>query len=147
MMGTMDSGVRMSFRLPVEPTAGATARRSVEKVMAPTIPPRLKDNLKLLLSELVTNSFRHAGIGGGEWIDVYIHVFQKTVRVEVTDPGAGFEIERSMLLPHERTEGWGLMLVEKIAHRWGVVTDGHTKVWFELQSETPLLEGSFDLNN
>ncbi|MEA2377901.1 MAG: hypothetical protein QOD13_1808, partial [Thermoleophilaceae bacterium] len=29
--------------------------------------------------------------------------------------------------------GWGLFLVERLAHRWGVKqNEGATKVWFEL---------------
>jgi hypothetical protein len=52
------------------------------------------------------------------------------LRVEVRDGGAGFVPERR----RERSEpgGWGLMLVEGIADRWGVKRDPTTTVWFEL---------------
>ena len=34
--------------------------------------------------------------------------------------------------PAERADGWGLLLVERLAARWGVVASGTTLVWFEL---------------
>ena len=34
----------------------------------------------------------------------------------------------------EEESGWGLFLVERLAHRWGVGRDGPaTRVWFELR--------------
>ena len=53
------------------------------------------------------------------------------LRAEVTDTGPGFaprERDRDL----DEPGGWGLVLVESIAKRWGVERDGGTRVWFEL---------------
>ena len=55
---------------------------------------------------------------------------ERRLRVSVTDAGAGFT-------PRPRDPGlvgagYGLYLLEKAAHRWGVEGDGRTTVWFEL---------------
>jgi hypothetical protein len=50
----------------------------------------------------------------------------------VTDAGPGFEQADQDSARQDRA-GWGLFLVERLAHRWGVNQDGAgTKVWFEL---------------
>jgi anti-sigma regulatory factor (Ser/Thr protein kinase) len=54
------------------------------------------------------------------------------VLTEVTDEGPGFDPAQTGP-SGEKDSGWGLFLVERLAHRWGVVQDGGaTKVWFEL---------------
>jgi hypothetical protein len=50
------------------------------------------------------------------------------VRVEVADPGPGFEPE---VEPRE-FGGFGFLLVDKIADRWGVLSDRGSRVWFEI---------------
>jgi anti-sigma regulatory factor (Ser/Thr protein kinase) len=87
------------------------------------------DNLRLLVSEVVSNSVRH-GDGAGP-IDLRITIERSGVRVEVEDPGPGFRPPPE-IGPVEGNEGWGLLLVERLADRWGVVASGSTLVWFEL---------------
>jgi hypothetical protein len=56
------------------------------------------------------------------------------MRVEVYDPGTGFESARTPSLPPPgATQGRGLYLLDQIAARWGNerTADGH-RVWFEL---------------
>ena len=60
-------------------------------------------------------------------------VGRSLVLTEVTDRGPGFDPARAGG-PREDHTGWGLFLVERLAHRWGVARDGHsTRVWFELK--------------
>ena len=84
---------------------------------------------KILLSEVVANSVRH-GEGAGP-IELRVTIGAKNVHVEVEDPGPGFRPVEDVE-PVARTEGWGLMLVERLAARWGVVAGATTTVWFEL---------------
>ena len=88
----------------------------------------LRDTVKLLVTELVTNSFRHAGAGKEAVIELRVRATPQTVRVEVEDPGPGFEPE-----PREpgREGGFGLVLVDELADRWGVQRE-RPCVWFEL---------------
>jgi signal transduction histidine kinase len=87
------------------------------------------ETLRLLVTELVSNSVRHAR---ADTVALKIVVGRSAVLTEVTDEGPGFDpaqTERST----NNEGGWGLFLVERLAHRWGVVQDGDaTRVWFEL---------------
>ena len=118
--------------LKLRPTPGAVpdARRALdaldEKVSARTL-----EDLRLLVSELVTNSVRHAGLKEMQTIELKVKLLPETVRVEVNDQGTGFEpTPRSA--SSEDQSGWGLYLVSRLADRWGVSSDGVTRVWFEL---------------
>jgi len=90
------------------------------------------ENLRLLVSELVTNAYRHGGLGAGQQIELRAWVRHGRIRVEVVDPGSGFRRPREPT-PTEDS-GWGLYLVEHIADRWGVDAGGTTCVWFELST-------------
>ena len=88
-------------------------------------------DVRLLVSELVTNALRHAELGEGDAIRLVVWVSDATVRVEVCDPGPGFGAE-DMPSDPDRASGWGLFLVQTLADRWGFERDGGTLVWFEL---------------
>jgi hypothetical protein len=65
---------------------------------------------------------------------VYVDIWDlgSRVRVEVRDDGAGFEWSRPPDDPN-RVTGYGLVLVEAVADRWGIDTaSGRNCVWFEL---------------
>jgi anti-sigma regulatory factor (Ser/Thr protein kinase) len=91
----------------------------------------LAEPVRLLVSELVTNSVKHAGAGPQDPIDVALTASADKVRVEVGDGGAGFEPRTSRT---SRTEpgGFGLMLVDKLADRWGIERTPRPCVWFEI---------------
>jgi anti-sigma regulatory factor (Ser/Thr protein kinase) len=123
---SVDGG--LSLRLNGGPEAGARARRALSRLRADIDPP-LMETLRLLVTELVSNSVRHAH---SEIVVLKIAVGRSAVLTEVTDEGPGFD-------PAEtgpagtKDSGWGLFLVERLSHRWGVVQDGGaTRVWFEL---------------
>jgi anti-sigma regulatory factor (Ser/Thr protein kinase) len=122
----LDGG--LSLRLPGNPDACAQARRALRNLHGDIDPP-LMETLRLLVTELVTNSVRHAR---ADTVLLRVLVGRRTVRTEVVDGGSGFD-------PGEAggsndRPGWGLFLVERLAHRWGVSRDGDgTKVWFELR--------------
>jgi len=88
-------------------------------------------SLALLVSELVNNAVRHGGAGERELIELELRATPDGVEVDVSDPGPGFEPRRREAALDE-PGGWGLVLVDQMAERWGVVHDGRTHVWFEL---------------
>lgn len=90
------------------------------------------DDIRLLVSELVTNSVRHSGAPGAR-VRLDVVGDADSVRVEVSDGGRGFE-PRARSKAHDEVGGWGLHLVERIATRWGVQTGRRTRVWFEIDS-------------
>jgi anti-sigma regulatory factor (Ser/Thr protein kinase) len=53
------------------------------------------------------------------------------LRAEVSDPGPGF-VPRERAGELDDPGGWGLVLVDRLAERWGVHNDERTSVWFEL---------------
>jgi anti-sigma regulatory factor (Ser/Thr protein kinase) len=122
----VDGGI--SLRLRGGPEAGARARRALSQLRADIDPP-LMETLRLLVTELVSNSVRHAH---SETVVLKIAVGRSAVLTEVTDEGPGFDPAETEK-PDTDESGWGLFLVERLAHRWGVVQeDPATRVWFEL---------------
>jgi anti-sigma regulatory factor (Ser/Thr protein kinase) len=92
-----------------------------------TLAPETMAKLRLLVTELVANSVRHAR---GTPIDVTVTLHEAIVRTEVSDGGEGFEPPRPDPSPL-KSHGWGLFLVRKIALRWGAEPATGT-VWFEI---------------
>jgi anti-sigma regulatory factor (Ser/Thr protein kinase) len=129
--------VEYRARLPVGATAPARARRLV-RCLADVVTPEALYNLELLVTELVTNAVRHAGLGEHGWISVELVVHPTAVHVEVCDPGRGFDRHDSATIAgQERGSGWGLFLVGQLASQWGVRHDDCTRVWFDLPVTRP----------
>jgi anti-sigma regulatory factor (Ser/Thr protein kinase) len=111
------------------PEAAAQARRGIANLRAELDPP-LMETLRLLVTELVTNSVRHTG---ADTLTLRVAIGRSAVLTEVADTGPGFGPECAERSAQENT-GWGLFLVQRLADRWGVKHDGPTKrVWFELR--------------
>jgi anti-sigma regulatory factor (Ser/Thr protein kinase) len=127
---------RIETRLAPNKEAPANARRALDE-LAGKLPPHVLEDVRLLVSELVTNSVRHASLTPDQWVGLAVQIEGDTVRVEVIDPGPGFR--PSIFRPTLYQEsGWGLYLVEQVANRWGVVDDGTIHVWFEIDGATRL---------
>jgi anti-sigma regulatory factor (Ser/Thr protein kinase) len=90
----------------------------------------LAQSLILLVSEVVSNAVRHSAGDPVAPIELVASFDAETVRVTVTDAGNGFTPRPRD--PARTHDGYGLYLLEKVAERWGVESDGDTKVWFEL---------------
>ena len=123
-------GRELSVRFNRGPTAASAARNALLALDTRVEGPVL-DDIRLLVSELVTNAVRHAdGPQGGE-VALDVTIESSRVRVEVADPGLGFEPQ-----PRDdemnRPGGWGLYLVDRIADRWGVIRNRMNRVWFEI---------------
>src|SRR3954469_12192389 len=116
----------------VAPTAARDARHAVAR--RGLVSSGREPLLLLLVSELVSNSVRHAGLIDDERIHLRARCDAECAYVEVCDAG------RSGRVPAKRSHqdalepgGLGLMLVDEMADRWGVAcTDRETCVWFEL---------------
>jgi anti-sigma regulatory factor (Ser/Thr protein kinase) len=124
-----DAYAQLTVTVPASPEAGSALRRAIRSLDR-YYGPKTAEDLDLLVTELATNGVKHAQISsGGNRITLDARVDPHVLRVEVRDRGQGFEPRRRV----ERSEpgGWGLVLVEGIAERWGVGRDP-TTVWFEL---------------
>jgi anti-sigma regulatory factor (Ser/Thr protein kinase) len=130
--------VTFEVQLPRDLDSAAAARHAVDQLSG-RLPEDLLGDVRLLVSELVTNSLRHAELGPEDSIVLVVGVDDATVRVEVADSGKGFEYAAPPVDPQD-VDGWGLYLVQTLSDRWGVDRagdHGRTKVWFELDRGTP----------
>jgi anti-sigma regulatory factor (Ser/Thr protein kinase) len=111
--------------------APAEARRALESVAAELSDEQLGD-ARILVTELVSNSVRHAGSGA---IELTLDLTATHLLIAVTDAGAVtapalVDDGGAALVPH----GWGLRLVESLSDSWGVRDGaGHRTVWCEVR--------------
>lgn len=93
-----------------------------------------RDDLHLLVSELVTNAVAHGVADARGEIELRVDHGEHGVRVEVLDCGTGFDFDPSR--PQSDAEScWGLFLVDRISDRWGSDVDGgRTRTWFEIDA-------------
>ena len=107
----------------------ALARHQLERWLPSSLAESHRGALRLLVSELVTNSVRHV-VGSTRPVELAVQIGAREIRVEVHDGGAGFEPGNPK--PRGADGGFGLFLVERMASRWGVDVRDGTRVWFEL---------------
>jgi anti-sigma regulatory factor (Ser/Thr protein kinase) len=124
---------RIELTVAADRTAACEARHAVARCRL--VAAEQEPTLLLLISELVSNSVRHAGLREDERIRLRARRGDDCAYVEVCDAG------RSGRVPAKRDQGGdalepgglGLVLVDEMADRWGVACSGdETCVWFEL---------------
>jgi anti-sigma regulatory factor (Ser/Thr protein kinase) len=118
--------------LPAGPTAATTARSEITRRLSERITRGALDDVRLLLTELITNALRHAGMRPDDEIGVKAELSGGTVRIEVRDPGRDGPVE--MRPPGARGGGYGLFVVERLTDQWGVERRDGTMVWAELSA-------------
>jgi anti-sigma regulatory factor (Ser/Thr protein kinase) len=124
----------MTLRLAATVESVRAARHAVDALDQLNDHDEASFNTRLLVTELVGNSVRHAGLGAAAIITLDVEVRPGAVRVEVRDPGPGFSQPSFSDDPPMGTSGRGLYLVDALADRWGVsrTPDGEARVWFEI---------------
>ena len=127
------SSTRKRLRIAIAGGSRAPERaRSWIESAASWLPAEIESTLLLLVCELVNNAVRHGGAGEDEVIELELAALEGgRVRVQGSDPGTGFE-HTPRDQPLDEEGGWGLVLIESMAERWGVEHEGRTRVWFEL---------------
>jgi anti-sigma regulatory factor (Ser/Thr protein kinase) len=92
---------------------------------------RVEDDVALMLVEVVTNAVRHGGMGPDDVVRIDVTQGPGVARVSVCDSGPGFR--PGLREPDPASGGWGLVLVDRLARRWGVSRRrGVNRVWFEV---------------
>ena len=124
---------RLEATLPADPEAPATARAALTRWLAGHVPDEVLEDARLLASELIANSLRHAQLAEEASLRLAVQLREGALRIEVRDPGSSGEVA-----PREPDRvaggGFGLHLVDLIATRWGVNRTGGTHVWFEVDA-------------
>lgn len=91
----------------------------------------LNEALRLVVSEVVTNSILHGKVGNDGCVEIKIDVRPERLRLEIIDDGPGFRPDAGPT-PLDEPGGWGLYLVDSLADRWGVEANKGTHVWLEM---------------
>ena len=118
----------ISLRLKGSPDAGAQARQALGKLRGDLDPP-LMETMRLLVTELVTNSVKHARADN---VVLKVLVGHSSVWTEVTDEGPGFDLATTGI--PKRQDRLGPVSWSSVWHTAGAWPEGHnTKVWFELR--------------
>jgi anti-sigma regulatory factor (Ser/Thr protein kinase) len=143
-------GTTWRLELSVSPDLSALAevRRSLD---AFRLPPGVREDAQLLVTELVSNSIRHAELRAGERIRIWAGWSGRRLKVIVRDrddgqPSQPVGIAGSIRPAPGAESGWGLFIVNQLATRWGAIHDGGTGYWFELDASRPEVRDQNDQN-
>ena len=124
---------QIELTVSADRTAACEARHAVAS--CGLVDATREPTLLLLVSELVSNSVRHAGMSPDERIRLRARADDACAYVEVCDAGRSGQVPQKRAPQPEVLEpgGLGLVLVDEMADRWGVRRhEDQTCVWFEL---------------
>ena len=128
----VDGGKVTEFEIAGGPQAPQSARTKLAETFDDRLDGPVVNNMRLLVSELVTNCVVHGGAdGAGGPIRVRAAVEDDCVRTEVCHDGPGFAAP-SAVPDLDSPGGLGLFLVEQMSKAWGIEHSRETCVWFEL---------------
>ncbi len=128
---------KLELTLTAGPQAASAARVALED-LEQELGSRLVKDLRLMVSELVTNSIRHASSDPRDVVELRAWLNGDRFRIEVLDGGPEFAPVATRGRRQE-VGGWGLYIVESLADRWGVERHGRRNcVWFEIDVPQPV---------
>ena len=120
--------------LPPTPEAPRLARQSVQDEAGAQLDHPEREMVEVLTTELVSNAVVHSGMDDGDNVILHFAVAPERIRVEVCDHGAGFSADQ-VGRPRSEPGGYGLLMVDRGASRWGASRDDGNCVWFELDRD------------
>ena len=120
------------LRIALDTGAPGAARDFVVACLERRVVASALDSAQLIVSELVTNSFRHSGAPMDEVI-ISVALMPDRLRIGVQDSGTDAVIAAQPADP-VTGGGFGLNLVQMLSQRWGVerLAGGGTQVWAQL---------------
>jgi anti-sigma regulatory factor (Ser/Thr protein kinase) len=124
---------RIDLRIPARAESVRQARRALEDL---GLPRDLFEDARLMVSELVSNSVVHSGLGPDDEIRVQADWSDSTLRVTVSGgpPSSEHVTVVGSIRPIPGSEsGWGLFLVNELADRWGTDIDDVISYWFSIR--------------
>ena len=123
----------MELRLPCDVASISSARRLAIDFAGDRLSDMKLDDFVLMVSEVVTNAVKHGSPEADGNIGLRLEGDQDALRVVVTDGGQVFAIDPGDIDP-DRDESFGLLLVNKLADRWGYSLDGKKAIWLEVDT-------------
>jgi diguanylate cyclase (GGDEF)-like protein len=126
-------GRKITRVLAAQPAAAGEARRATLQLR---LPQRIRETLELLVSELVTNSVRHAGLPEDASLKLDMTHDTGRVRLAVRDGGPGFDPAQLRDTGPLACGGRGLAIVAALSDAWAVECDADgCTVWCEVVVE------------
>jgi anti-sigma regulatory factor (Ser/Thr protein kinase) len=120
---------RETLVLRAEPISVGVARAWLDGLAAGLFPEDRRPDLRLVMTEVVTNAVRHGAPGGT--LRLAATPKEEFLCVQVTDEGPGL-VPRPGAMASDENGGFGLFIVERLTRRWGATRENrHTRVWFE----------------
>src|SRR3954453_6884236 len=120
----------LHLRLRGGPAAPRAPRRALDALELPVLAPEDAHRASLLVSEIVSNTVRHADGDAADAIGFDADLTPETLAVEIRDEGTGFRLDPRRPPPDEASRR-GLVLIDRLADPWGTRDEGRA-VWFEL---------------
>ena len=127
----------MEHRLPYAQTAPGMARRIAADFVSDRLPAARSDEAVLMVSEIVGNAVRHGEPEADGLIGLQLEADDSVIRVSVVDGGPRFTFDRLNLDGDKDRPHYGLVVVDKLADRWGRSLEGRKTVWFEIDRQAP----------
>lgn len=135
---------RTDAEYPPDNLAPSRARATVRELLGSALEQSVLATVVLMTSELVTNAVRHSSASAvSSIVGLRVVVFPDCVRVEIDDPGPGFDpstrpLEQTWVSGPDQG-GRGLFVVDRSAQRWGARRLENDRgrrfsVWFEVES-------------
>jgi serine/threonine-protein kinase RsbW len=129
MAVSVETAARQTLELTAEAVSVGTARGWIDGVAAGLVGDDRRGDLRLVMTEVVTNAVRHGAAGGT--LRIAATPKPDFLCVQVTDDGPGL-VPRPGAMASDENGGFGLFIVEQLTRRWGVTRENrHTRVWFE----------------
>jgi len=120
--------------LPGTPESVSAARQIARELLGDDHPAM--DTTMLLISELVTNAVQHSRSGepGGR-VAVVLCSGPAGILIQVSDDGGPSEPRVSAMSADDPEHGYGLLLVDALADRWGSICSPEGRVtWCRISS-------------
>lgn len=123
---------KLELYLPATEAAISRARAFVDRLEVLDAHGDARFAVRLLVSELFTNAVKYGSRHAEARVRLLIAVDETRVRGEIGDSGRGFAEEHTAMPGVDAESGRGLAFLDALADRWGVVHNGESCVWFEL---------------
>jgi anti-sigma regulatory factor (Ser/Thr protein kinase) len=121
----------INLRFAPERKLVSAARHALDR-LENLLPSEKLEEVRMVVSELMSNSILHAGLSPDDRISLSVSVSAGSVHGRVCDSGPGFEVPSKLRPRPDLSGGWGLPIVDRISDRWGVERNSHMCVWFEI---------------
>lgn len=127
-------GLLVSLALLSDSTAPGRAREALRDI--PGL-DAIREDVSLVVSELVTNAVKHSGATDGDRITLSVVGDGDRVTIQVQDPARTDLVPQLGNPPSQEGGGLGLRLVSQIARRWDTECRNGRTVWAELALVDP----------